>query len=93
MAHVESMKRRAPAFTFGGGRPVERTNSETPGPSDYSHSDHDTFGKQGRAYTLKGRDGFADQRHPAECEMKLSPETLALVAASNELDNFLCGSV
>jgi len=58
MAHVESMKRRAPAFTFGGGRPVERTNSETPGPSDYSHSDHDTFGKQGRAYTLKGRDGF-----------------------------------
>ena len=37
---------------------MERTNSETPGPSDYSHSDHDTFGKQGRAYTLKGRDGF-----------------------------------
>ena len=48
----------APAYTMGGRTYEAAQGHETPGPSDYIPETHDSFGKAGLAFTIKGREGM-----------------------------------
>lgn len=48
----------APAYTMGGRTYEAHQGHETPGPSDYIPETHDSFGRGGLAFTIKGREGM-----------------------------------